>query len=163
MQVETLTLERVFDVQRLALGDEEGPHTVFSFEAEGVRRFALKIPGHPAIEPGHRISFVLAKPGHWQTLAGWHNHTTGEQVLPASELSLVGAALFGLASVAAAVALRSADTTAQMVGMGLGMIASALVALGSLRAAVRQDLLGERIRSLAAESPAENPRDCPPA
>lgn len=157
MHVERLTLERVFDVQRLAQGDEEGPHTLFSFEANGVRHFALKVPGHPVIEPGHRLSFVLATPGNWQTLAGWHNHTTGDQVLPDSDLSLVGAAMFGLGAVVAAIAMRSAETTAQMVGTSLVMVVSALFALGSLRAGLRQGLLGEQIRSLAAEAPADRP------
>lgn len=36
----------------------------------------------PTLQAGDRVSFVLREPGNFQSLLGWHNHTTGEDVLP---------------------------------------------------------------------------------
>ncbi|MEO3711260.1 hypothetical protein [Roseateles flavus] len=82
MHVETLTLERVFDVQRPTIGRSRDTTSDFSFEAQGRKVYGLNAPGTPSLKAGDRVSFVLRESGNFQSLVGWHNHTTGEDVLP---------------------------------------------------------------------------------
>ncbi len=82
LHIETLTLERVFDVQRPSLAGGRQLTSDFSFEAQGRTMYGVNVPGMPSLKAGDRVSFVLREAGNWQTLAGWHNHSTGEQALP---------------------------------------------------------------------------------
>ena len=90
MHVETVTLDRVFDVQRRNASKYAPKRTDFSFESAGTRHFAVQVPGWPGLAQGDRLTAVLQEPGNWQTLAGWKNHTTGELVLPDTRRSLWG-------------------------------------------------------------------------
>ncbi len=92
LHVETLILERVFDVQRPSLAGGRQLTSDFSFEAQGRRMYGVNAPGMPSLKAGDRVSFVLREAGNWQTLMGWRNHSTGEQVLP--KLRTVGGGLF---------------------------------------------------------------------
>ncbi|HLO94258.1 MAG TPA: hypothetical protein VK195_08070, partial [Burkholderiaceae bacterium] len=92
LHVETLTLERVFDVQRPSLAGGRQLTSDFSFEAQGRTMYGVNAPGMPSLKAGDRVSFVLREAGNWQTLVGWHNHSTGEQVLP--KVRTFGSVLF---------------------------------------------------------------------
>ena len=78
MQVITLTLERVFDIQRREATRFIPRHTHFSFESEGRPHYAVQAPGWPSIEVGHTLTVLLDTPDNWQTLVGWKNITTNE-------------------------------------------------------------------------------------
>lgn len=80
MQVHTIRLQRVFDVQRDALSKDE--MTNFSFEtADGRRCLAVQLPGRPRLQAGDTVAAVLAKADNWQTLRGWRNRTNGEVIV----------------------------------------------------------------------------------
>ena len=70
MHVETLTLERVFDVQRPAIGRSRDTSSDFSLEAQGRKVDGLNAPGMPTLQAGDRVSFVLREPGNFQSLLG---------------------------------------------------------------------------------------------
>ncbi|RLJ38896.1 hypothetical protein [Acidovorax sp. 106] len=82
MQVITLTLERVFDIQRREATRFIPKHTHFSFESEGRLRYTVQVPGWPSIEAGHTLTALLEKPDNWQTLVGWKNSNTNELAFP---------------------------------------------------------------------------------
>ena len=58
MQIETITFDRVFDVQRRLTSRWAPQRTDFSFESGGKRRFAVQVPGWPRIEVGDTITAV---------------------------------------------------------------------------------------------------------
>lgn len=82
MQIQTLTLERVFDIQRYESSRFNPRSTNFSFEAAGRKRYGVRLPGWPRLEAGDTVTAVLASTDNWQTLAGWKNLSTGEMVVP---------------------------------------------------------------------------------
>lgn len=131
MLVVTLTLDRVFDVQRETGTDGNQPCTTFSFEASGQRHFAINAPGHPVLEAGHCLSFVLGRPGHWQTVQGWRNHSTGEVVLPRAAYAFLGLLGGLLMSVLSLVALwHSVDTGSGAWGAALGLAVGVCTSAG---------------------------------
>lgn len=147
--VETLILDRVFDVQRETGPDANEPYTAFSFEAGGQRHFAIHVPGHPAIEAGHCLSFVLGRPGNWQTVQGWRNHSTGELVLPRTGYALFGLLMGLLMSVLALFALwPSASTGSASWGAGLGLAVGLGVSAGLGRQWQRKCQVIELIEAL---------------
>ena len=109
MHIETITMDRVFDIQRRDTSPTAYSRTDFSFESDGRKHYAVQVPGWPRIEAGDRLTVVLGKAGDWQTLAGWKNHSTGEVLLPdmgrtvlkivhGAFLTLMGVILFSTSS-----------------------------------------------------------------
>ena len=49
----------------------QGVFTEFDFDAGDIRQRWVKIPGHHDVQPGMRITAVLAESGNWQTLQAW--------------------------------------------------------------------------------------------
>ena len=88
MEFVTVTFDRVFELSR---GLTSPPHSEFSFQAAGLRQFAVRVPGMPKIEPGMTVTALLAKPGDWQTLRGWKNWTNGELALPSLSVTALAA------------------------------------------------------------------------
>ena len=76
----TLRLERVFDVQKIAHGNELA--TLFSFESNGKRYLSVCVEGTPKLAAGQTISAVLGQPDNWQTLEGMRIHETNEVFAP---------------------------------------------------------------------------------
>ncbi|MDL5030440.1 hypothetical protein QRD43_00865 [Pelomonas sp. APW6] len=153
--VETLILDRVFDVQRETGPEGNEPCTAFSFEAGGQRHFAICVPGHPALEAGHCLSFVLEKPGNWQTVQGWRNHSTGERVLPRAGLACFGLLVGLLMSALALFALwSSAHTRSASWGTGLGLVVGLCVSAGLGRQWQRQRQVIELIEALPSPTEA---------
>lgn len=56
--------------------------TQFGFATETKRYYDLHISGWPVIEAGMEMTAILEKPGDWQSLQGWVNHTSGEVAAP---------------------------------------------------------------------------------
>lgn len=76
LHVETLTLDRVFDVQSPSFARGRDASSDFSFEAQSRTVYGINAPGAPTLKAGDRVSFVLREAGNWQTLVGWRNHST---------------------------------------------------------------------------------------
>jgi hypothetical protein len=143
MQIETIVLARVFDVQRKEASRYSPRRTDFSFEAaNGMKRYAVQAPGWPAIEPGHRLTVVLERAGNWQTLAGWKNASTGEIVLPETGRSCIGV-LEGIGATVMGYFLFAATTTP------VGRVASAAVFIVCLLSTVVGADQWRRHRALA--------------
>ena len=56
--VETLILDRVFDVQRPSMAGGRTITSDFSFEAQGRTMYGVNAPGMPSLKAGDRVSFV---------------------------------------------------------------------------------------------------------
>lgn len=84
MQLHTLTIDRVFDLQRLEATRHRPRSTLFSFEAAGRARYSVSLPGWPRVAAGDTVQAVLTRAANWQTLAGWKNLSTGETVVPSA-------------------------------------------------------------------------------
>jgi len=82
LQIHTLKLERVFDIQRYEASRTNPRSTNFSFEAAGRRHYGVRLSGWPRLQAGDTVTAVLASKDNWQTLAGWKNLSTGEKVWP---------------------------------------------------------------------------------
>lgn len=87
MHIETVTLERVFDLQRLPASRYAPQRTLFSFESNGQKHYAVQVNGWPQLRPGQRVTFALKKSDNWQTVCGFKNHSTGD--LSISKLSRI--------------------------------------------------------------------------
>ncbi len=151
MHIETITLERVFDVQRRKASRYAAQRTDFSFQSNGVRRFAVQAPGWPSIEAGATLTVVLGQTGRWKTLGGWINHATGEVVLPETGRSISGALQsFVLAMLAVAGCVRAGTPLGRAALGG----AAALLVLLSVRLVAqwrRKRALSKAILGLAAK------------
>lgn len=80
MQIQTVRLQRVFDVKRDPSSKDEA--TLFSFETEDGRRcLSAQLPGRPRQEPGDTVTAVLVEADNWQTLRGWKNQANGDVVV----------------------------------------------------------------------------------
>lgn len=134
MHLETVTLERVFDLHYREGSRYAPKRTDFSFEAGGKRRFAVQATGWPDLAAGHTITAALAKPGNWQTLIGFKNHTTGKLVLPDTDRALNGLGLSaGLALIGCFQWSIALSPTARNFAIGLIAVAGFLTAHALLR------------------------------
>jgi hypothetical protein len=100
MHIETLSLTRVFDVQRIPSSRYIPRHTLFSFESNGQKHYSVQLPGWPSLEVGHNLAFVLEAEGNWQKVLGAKNLSTGEvtkpDILRSVSQAFIGAVLSGL-------------------------------------------------------------------
>ena len=71
---------RVFPLLRTNYRGQKS--TQFGFATETKRYYDLHINGWPVIEAGMKMTAILEKPGDWQSLQGWVNHTSGEVAAP---------------------------------------------------------------------------------
>ena len=78
MQVVRVRLNSVFGIKRSAGYGGKPAHTTFGFSSSTLKKFAVEIPGHPQIEPGHTLLILLSAPDVWTNVLGWVNCTTGE-------------------------------------------------------------------------------------
>lgn len=78
MEQVTIAFRRIFDLHRIESSRYIKRHTLFSFEAEGLTKYSVRVPGWPKIEAGTTVTALLRKPGNWQTVIGWVNHESGE-------------------------------------------------------------------------------------
>jgi hypothetical protein len=81
MQLESITFDRVFDIQRWQ-SSRWGPITAFSFSAAERTVHGVVVAGWPVIQPGMTVTGVLRRGGDWQTVLGWIDHRTGELAVP---------------------------------------------------------------------------------
>lgn len=148
MHIESITFDRVFDIQRLAASRYASQHTDFSFESRGRKHYAVQVPGWPRIAAGDRVMAVLGSEGNWQTLAGWKNHSNGEVVLPDVGRSASGIWQGALVGTLFLTSFNAADTPAGRVATGC------VSAIGFVMAAVlfqqwrRQKLQAKAIQRL---------------
>jgi hypothetical protein len=142
MHTETITIERVFDVQRRRASRYAPRRTDFSFEANGVKRYAVQVPGWPSLDAGSRLTVVLGSAGNWQSLAGWMNHSTGEVVLPEFRRSLSRAWQSLLVSVLTGAAYTGATTS-------VGRVAAAAMSAFLLLVALNHFVEYRRKKALA--------------
>jgi hypothetical protein len=75
-----VNLTRIFDVQRVPNTRFTAKHTRFGFEAEGLTKYFVRVPGWPRIEVGDKLIVLLRRHSDWQSVAGWRNLTTGELI-----------------------------------------------------------------------------------
>lgn len=134
MHLEKVTFERIFDLHYREGGRYAPKRTDFSFEAGGKRHFAVQAMGWPDLAAGHTITAALGKPGNWQTLIGFKNHTTGKLVLPDADRALNGlglaAGLVLIGSFELSIALTSA---ARHLSLGLISVAGLLTVHALIR------------------------------
>ncbi|RYY86597.1 MAG: hypothetical protein EOO15_14130 [Chitinophagaceae bacterium] len=78
MEQVTIVFRRVFDLHRIESSRYITRHTLFSFEAEGLTKYSVRVPGWPEIKVGTTVTALLRKPENWQTVIGWVNHESGE-------------------------------------------------------------------------------------
>ena len=76
MQLVKMRFDRVFDIQPVRQGVEA--RTIFSFEGDGRRHYAVTVPGKPDIRNGQHVLAVLHQENNWQTLRGWKDLDTGD-------------------------------------------------------------------------------------
>ena len=82
MEQVTVTFSRVFDLHRISSTRHTQKHTLFSFAADGLSKFSVRVPGWPTIEVGTTVTVLLWEPGNWQTLIGWVDHASGSVSAP---------------------------------------------------------------------------------
>lgn len=87
MKQVTLTIHRVFDLQRYPAGRTQRQHTRFSFSSDSGTHHDVSIYGWPEIEPGMTVTAILDDPLNWQTLVAWVNHGTLEIAVPDLKLT----------------------------------------------------------------------------
>ena len=81
MHVETVAIERVFDIQRRKASRYAPARTDFSFEAGGAKHYGVQVPGWPELSRNQQMAFVLRQANNWQSVVGFKNLTTGEVVI----------------------------------------------------------------------------------
>jgi hypothetical protein len=77
MYLVTLRMDRVYDVHK----DPYSPNiqrTLFSFDSNGKKYFALSVPGQPKFENGQTITAALDRKDDWHSLRGLIIHETGQ-------------------------------------------------------------------------------------
>lgn len=57
------------------------PVTFFGFEHGTLKKYGVPGPGRPTLREGSRVTALLRRPGNWQTLLGWYDHTSDEVVV----------------------------------------------------------------------------------
>jgi hypothetical protein len=82
MHLVTLTPTRLFDVHRVPSSRFGSQHTLFGFESAGLKKPYVRVSGWPRLEVGDTLVVLLSQEGNWQSLLGWKNKTTGEEVGP---------------------------------------------------------------------------------
>lgn len=150
--VETLILDRVFDVQRPSLAGGRTITSDFSFEAQGRTMYGVNAPGMPSLAAGDRVSFVLQEAGNWQTVVGWHNHSTGEQALPV--LRTLGGGLYRAVSLTVIVGTfyLSAERPGTRLLSGVFLALGLLLGVRLIRVAWRGRQAARLIASLGRSS-----------
>jgi hypothetical protein len=82
LQIQTVRLARVFDIQFNPRSTASNRCTQFSFETETGRRcLSVELPGQPRLVAGDTVTAVLGQADNWQTLRGWRNLSNGEFVV----------------------------------------------------------------------------------
>jgi hypothetical protein len=84
MQQVTSSFGRVFDVVRIPThwSQQGDPSTMFSFETEGKKYYGVRVPGHPEVQSGMKVTALLDKQDDWRVVIGWVNHSSGEIARP---------------------------------------------------------------------------------
>lgn len=149
MHIETVKLDQVFDIQRRAATRFSKQHTYFSFECEGVKRYAIQVPGWPRIEQGDALTVVLRQTGNWQTLVGWKNHATGELVHPQPHRSLLGSIEGTVITILMTALFLEASTATGKVAAGLVATMLLLLTLNLLKQYFEQRRIASAIQQLA--------------
>lgn len=143
MQLQTVHLQRVFDVQP-GTPNSTDP-TNFSVEtSDGKRHLALQLPGLPRLQAGDMVTAVLQDADDWQTLLGWRNHATGEIVVN-GHLGYQGLRRWSVASIGSLIFLSQTTSNAGRLIWLTGVAICALFAISFLqrqrRAAQVRELL----------------------
>lgn len=130
---ETVTLDRVFDVMRWRARRHRPQTTSFSFEFGGKRHFSVPVLGWPSIEPGTRLTVALRRPGNWQTLVGWVNHSNGEIVTPDTKREDAVVLLSGIVATLSVISFFLVEYTSWRIGTALFAFANGVVATMAYR------------------------------
>ncbi|MGM9481883.1 hypothetical protein ACS5PN_11925 [Roseateles sp. NT4] len=134
MQVLTLTLERVFDIQRYESARHRPRTTHFSFEAGGRKHYGVRVAGWPRVQAGDNLTAVLRSADNWQTLAGWKNLSTGERVVPATGSVRHMAYLLAGAGFCYLVTSGATSSAARQVALGLQVVLGLALLAGGVEA-----------------------------
>ena len=130
MHIETVTLERVFDLHRIHASRYGPQRTLFSFESNGQKHYAVEVNGWPQLTPGQRASFVLNKSDNWQTVCGFKNHSTGDPVISNFSRIILGIVYSLFWSLMMSLVFANSTTTPGRVASAAGVLVFlALVAM----------------------------------
>lgn len=86
MHIETVHIDRVFDVQG----------GMFSIEADGKRHYSVMFDHESVPCAGDTYAVALDAPGNWQTIAGWRNLGSGKVGLRPSPWAVATDFLFNM-------------------------------------------------------------------
>ncbi|MGM9481882.1 hypothetical protein ACS5PN_11920 [Roseateles sp. NT4] len=132
MIAHTVQLERLFDVHYQAGDGENAPCVIFSCVADSEHHSWVRLPGHPRLEVGDRVTVVLRRADNWHSLIGWKNHSNGEVVMleaGSSAALAVVAAMACAAGVAWSIAQSSHTRLLLSIGTVAGVMATGVLAM----------------------------------